>query len=66
MVALDPVVILIVPVVEQVVIAEPATAVGAAVMVSDFVEVELVHPAAATAVKVSVTPPAEISAALGV
>ena len=63
---LAPVVIFIVPVVEQVIIAEPATAVGAAVMLSDLVEVALVQPASAFAVSVKVTPPAEISAALGV
>ena len=64
-VALEPVVIFTAAEEEQVVIAVPATAVGAAVMVSDFVDVALEQPEA-IAVRVRVTPPAEISAALGV
>ena len=62
----DPAVIFTAPELEQVVIAVPATAVGAAVIVSAFADVVLVQPAFATAVNVSVTPPAVISAALGV
>jgi hypothetical protein len=66
LVELDPAVMLIAPEVAQVLITDPATAVGAAVIVRDFVDVAFVHPAFAIAVKVSVTPPAVMSAALGV
>ena len=54
------------PEVEQVAMAVPATAVGAAVMVSVFVEVAFVQGEFALAVRVRVTLPAVISAALGV
>jgi hypothetical protein len=66
LVALEPAVIFTAPEVAQVLITDPATAVGAAVIVRDFVDVAFVQPEAALAVKVSVTLPALISAALGV
>ncbi len=49
---------------EQVAIAVPATAVGAAVMVSVLVEVASAHNPFPAAVRVNVTLPAVISAAL--
>lgn len=64
LVAFDPVVMLTAPVEAQVTIAVPATAVGAGVMVRVFVEVTLAQPL--VAVKVKVTLPAALSAALGV
>ena len=66
LVALDPAVILTAPVLEQVLTAVPATAVGAAVMVSVLVEVALPQVPFPVAVNVKVTLPAEISAGLGV
>ena len=51
---------------EQVVIAVPALAVGPADMVNVFEEVALLQGKLPVAVKVNVTLPAEISAALGV
>ena len=65
MVALDPAVIFTAPLLEQVLIAVPATAVGAALIVSVFVDVALAQPALPVAVNVIVTLPAAISAALG-
>jgi hypothetical protein len=65
-VALEPVVIFTAPVFEQVTIAVPATAVGAAVIVRDFVSIASAQPALPVDVKVIVTLPAAISAALGV
>lgn len=66
-VALDPAVIFTAPEVEQVVTAVPAIAVGAALMVSVLVEVAFATQGElGDAVKVSVTLPAVISAALGV
>ena len=63
--ALDPAVILTAPVVEQVLKAVPATAPGSGLMINDFVEETLLHPAFET-VNVRVIVPAMISAALGV
>ena len=51
---------------EQVIIAVPALAVGPAVIVNVFVEITLPQEILPAAVKVKVTLPAEISAALGV
>ena len=65
-VADDPVVMFTTPELEQVFIAVPAAAVGAAVMVSVLVDVALAQPPLPVAVKVRVTLPAVISAALGV
>ena len=64
-VAVEPAVILTAPTEEQVVIAVPAFAVIALLMVSTFVDVTLAHGALANAVNVKVTLPAVISAALG-
>jgi hypothetical protein len=61
----EPVVILTAPSIEQVGIAEPALAVGAAVIVNVFVDVAAVHEPALFAVSFIVTLPALISAALG-
>ena len=66
LVALDPAVIFTAPLLEQVVTAVPATAVGAAVMVSVLVDTALTQLPFPLAVKVIVTLPAAISAALGV
>ena len=66
LVALDPVVIFIAPLLEQVVTAVPATAVGAAVMVSVLVDTAFAQVPFPLAVKVIVTLSAAISAALGV
>ena len=66
LVALDPAVIFTAPALEQVVTAVPATAVGAAVMVSVLVDTALTQLPFPLAVKVIVTLPAAISAALGV
>ena len=66
LVALDPAVIFTAPLLEQVVTAVPATAVGAAVMVSVLVDTALAQVPFPLAVKVIVTLPAAISAALGV
>ena len=65
-VALAPDTILTCPEPEQTEKFEPATAVGAGVIVNVFVEVALVHPVFAVAVNVSITLPALISPALGV
>ena len=65
-VADDPVVMFTAPELEQVFIAVPATAVGAAVMVIVLVDVALVQPPLPVAVKVRVTLSAVMSAALGV
>jgi len=64
-VELEPAVMFTAPKGKQVLIVGPETAVGAEVIVSVFVDVAFAHPACATAVSVSVTLPAEISAALG-
>ena len=64
--ALEPAVMFTVPVLEQVLTAVPAEAVGAVVIVKVFVEVALAHVPLPVAVKVSVTLPAVMSAALGV
>ena len=64
--ALEPAVMFTAPVLEQVAIAEPETAVGAGVMASVLPEVALVQVPLAVAVKVMVTLPAVMSAALGV
>ena len=64
--ALEPAVMFTAPVLEHVPIAEPETAVGAGVMVSVLPEVALVQVPLAVAVKVMVTLPAVMSAALGV
>jgi hypothetical protein len=64
--ALDPAVIFTAPELEQVEIAVPAVAVGAWFIVKVFVDVAFAHGAFPVAVKVSVTLPAVISAALGV
>lgn len=60
----DPAVMFTTPVEAQVITAVPATAVAAGLMVSVFVEVALPQPF--VAVKVKVTLPAALSAALGV
>ena len=65
-VALDPAVILTAPELEHVDTAVPATAVGAEIIVSVLFEVAFPQGELPVAVKVSVTFPAEISAALGV
>ena len=64
--ALDPAVMFTAPELEQVETAVPATAVGACVIVKIFVDVAFAHGAFPVAVKVSVTLPAVMSAALGV
>ena len=64
--ALEPAVMFTVPVLEQVLTAVPAEAVGAVVIVKVFVEVALAQVPLPVAVKVSVTLPAVMSAALGV
>ena len=64
--ALDPAVMFTAPVLEHVPTAVPATAVGAEVIVKVLVEVALAHGLFPVAVKVKVTLPAVISAALGV
>lgn len=66
LVALDPAVIFTAPEPAQVVTVVPAFAVGAAVIVIVFVEVEFEHGEFPLAVNVSVLLPAAISAALGV
>lgn len=67
LVALDPAVIFTAPVVEQVTTAVPATAVGAWLMVNVLFDVAFAAQGEfGVAVNVSVTLPAEISAALGV
>jgi len=66
LVALDPAVIFTAPVFEQVAMAVPATAVGAAVIVSVLVDTAFAQVPFPVAVNVSVTVPAAISAALGV
>jgi hypothetical protein len=66
LVALDPAIIFTAPELEQVTTAVPATAVGAAVMVIVLVEVAAAQVPLPLAVKVIVTLPAAISAALGV
>jgi hypothetical protein len=63
--ALEPDVILTAPELAQVLKAEPAVAVGAAVMLIVFVEVTLAQPALPIAVSTSVLLPAVLSAALG-
>ncbi len=66
LVALDPAVIFTAPEFEQVVTAVPATAVGRVLIVSVLVDVALpTQGALGVAVKVNVTLPADISAALG-
>ncbi len=64
--ALEPAVMFTAPVLEQVLTAVPADAVGAVVMVKVLVEVALAQVPLPVAVKVMVTLPAVISAALGV
>ena len=66
LVALDPAVIFTAPVLEQVVTAVPAMAVGAAVIVSVLVDTAFAQVPFPVAVNVIVTVPAAISAALGV
>jgi hypothetical protein len=66
LVALDPAVIFTAPELEQVTMAVPATAVGAAVIVIVLVEVAAAQVPLPLAVKVNVLLPAAISAALGV
>ena len=66
MVALDPVVMFTAPELEHVEIAVPAVAVGACFIVKVFVDIVFPHGALPVAVKVSVTLPAIMSAALGV
>ena len=66
MVALAPVVIFTAPELEQVDIAVPATAVGGTEIVNVLVEIAAVHDPFPFAVRVNVTPPAAISAVLGV
>ena len=65
-VAEEPAVMFTAPELEQVFIAVPATAVGAAVMVSVLVVVALEQVPLPVAVNVKVLDPAVISAALGV
>ena len=65
-VADDPVVMFTAPELEQVFIAVPAAAVGAAVMVSVLVDVALEQVPLPVTVNVRVLDPAVISAALGV
>ncbi len=64
--ALEPAVMFTAPVFEHVPTAVPATAVGAEVIVKVLVEVALAQVPLPVAVKVIVTLPAVISAALGV
>ncbi len=64
--ALEPAVMFTAPLFEQVPTAVPAEAVGAVVIVNVLVDVALVQVPFAVAVKVRVTLPAVISAALGV
>ena len=64
--ALLPAVMFTAPLVEQVLTAEPATAVAAALIVKVLVEVAFEQPVFPVAVKVKVTLPAVMSAALGV
>ena len=66
MVALEPAVIFTAPVMEHVETADPATAVGAAVIVIVFVDVAAAQVPFPLAVNVSILLPAVISAALGV
>jgi len=66
LVAVDPAVMFIAPVLEQVVTAVPATAVGAGVIVSVLVDTAFAQVPFPVAVNVIVTVPAAISAALGV
>jgi len=66
LVALDPAVIFTAPELEQVTTAVPAIAVGAAVIVIALFEVAAAQVPFPLAVKVNVTLPAAISAALGV
>ena len=66
LVALEPAVIFTAPELEQVATAVPATAVGAAVMVNVLVDVAAAQVPFPVAVRVNVTLPAAISAALGV
>ena len=66
MVALEPAVIFTAPELEHVEIAVPAAAAGACFIVKVFVDVAFAHGAFPVAVKVSVTLPAVMSAALGV
>ena len=66
LVAVDPAVMFTAPVLEQVVTAVPATAVGAAVIVSALVDTAFAQVPFPVAVNVIVTVPAAISAALGV
>ena len=66
LVAVDPAVMFTAPVFEQVVTAVPATAVGAAVIVNVLVDTAFAQVPFPVAVKVIVTVPAAISAALGV
>ena len=66
LVALDPAVIFTAPELEQVATAVPATAVGAAVMVSVLVDTASAQVPFPFAVKVKVTLPAALSVALGV
>ena len=66
LVALDPVVMFVAPVLEQVAMAVPATAVGAGVIVSVLVDTAFAQVPFPVAVNVIVTVPAAISAALGV
>ena len=64
--ALEPAVIFTAPLFEQVPTAVPAEALGAVVMVKVLVEVAFAQVPLPVAVKVSVTLPAVMSAALGV
>jgi len=66
LVALEPAVMFIAPVLEQVATAVPATDVGAAVIVSVLVDTVFAQVPFPVAVNVIVTVPAAISAALGV
>ena len=66
LVALDPAVIFIAPVFEQVATAVPATDVGAGVIVSVLVDTAFAQVPFPMAVNVIVTVPAAISAGLGV
>ncbi len=66
LVALDPAVIFTGPASEQIDIAEPAMAVAAADIVSVLVDVAAAQVPFPLAVKVNVTLPAALSAALGV
>ncbi len=64
--ALDPAVIFIAPKLEHVTTAVPASAVGAAVIVSALIDVTAVQEPLPLAVNTKVMLPAVISAALGV